>query len=62
MRAKPVANGEVLESLADLEREHIRKVVSAVKGNISEAARILGVTRKTLYEKMRRHDIPLERP
>ncbi|MGH9629872.1 MAG: sigma-54-dependent transcriptional regulator [Bryobacteraceae bacterium] len=42
------------ESLADLETEQIRKVLSTVGGNKSRAAKILGIERKTLYRKLER--------
>ena len=40
--------------LADVEAEHIRAVLAGTKGNRSHAARILGIDRKTLREKLRR--------
>ncbi|MDZ7315624.1 MAG: sigma-54 dependent transcriptional regulator [candidate division KSB1 bacterium] len=49
---------EVL-SLADVEREHIRKTLAAAGYNISRAARQLGIDRKTLYEKIRRYGLDL---
>jgi DNA-binding NtrC family response regulator len=39
-------------SLAELEREYIRKVLMEVGGNKSKAAEILGLDRKTLYRKL----------
>ncbi len=39
-------------SLADVEAEHIRRVLAGVKGNKSQAARILGIDRKTLRDKL----------
>lgn len=42
------------ESLADLEADQIKKVLSATAGNKSQAARILGIERKTLYRKLER--------
>ncbi|MDP4198653.1 MAG: sigma-54 dependent transcriptional regulator [Bacteroidota bacterium] len=39
-------------SLADVEREHIRRVLDAVHGNRTEAARILGISKPTLYAKL----------
>jgi len=49
-------NGEVREykSLAEVEREHIQKVLAGVGGNRSEASRILGISRSTLLEKLKR--------
>ena len=45
-----------LRSLADVEGEHIRAVVQGVDGNLTRAAEILGINRKTLREKMKRLD------
>jgi len=42
------------KSLAEVEREHIQKVLAAVGGNRSETARILGISRSTLLEKLKR--------
>jgi DNA-binding NtrC family response regulator len=39
-------------SLADVEREHIRHVLEAVRGNRTEAARVLGISKPTLYAKI----------
>jgi DNA-binding NtrC family response regulator len=46
---KPSEGGE--ESLAAIERRHILGVLDGCKGNKSEAARRLGVSRKTLERK-----------
>jgi two-component system response regulator HydG len=40
-----------LASLAEVERQHIRRVLEATHGNKSRAAVILGVDRRTLYRK-----------
>jgi transcriptional regulator with AAA-type ATPase domain len=39
--------------LETIEREHIQRVLLAHGGNISEAARVLGVHRRTLQRKLR---------
>jgi DNA-binding NtrC family response regulator len=39
-------------TLRDLEREYIKRVMESVHGNKTEAARILGVDRTTLYRKL----------
>lgn len=47
-------------SLAEMEIEHIRNVITSVGGNKTQAAEILGITRKTLREKLKHlaHDKP----
>jgi transcriptional regulator with PAS, ATPase and Fis domain len=41
-------------SLAEVEAEYVELILNAVKGNKTEAARILGISRKNLYEKLAR--------
>lgn len=41
-------------SLEQLETEHVRKVVDRCGGNVSKAAELLGITRQTLYAKMKK--------
>jgi DNA-binding NtrC family response regulator len=41
-------------TLAELEAEYIREVLAAARGNKSEAARVLGISRKNLYERLAR--------
>jgi DNA-binding NtrC family response regulator len=45
---------EHLRTLHDVENEHIRSVLEIVKGNRTRAARILGIDRKTLRERVKR--------
>jgi two-component system response regulator AtoC len=40
------------QTLAELEAEYIREVLADSRGNKSEAARTLGISRKNLYEKL----------
>ncbi|PWW03867.1 DNA-binding NtrC family response regulator [Hoeflea marina] len=47
--APKLTHGETLE---DIERRHILDVLEAVGGNRSEAARVLGVSRKTIERKL----------
>ncbi|MCC9603053.1 sigma-54 dependent transcriptional regulator [Stieleria sp. JC731] len=47
---------EELMSLEDLEERYIEHVLSVVEGNRTQAAKILGVDRKTLYRKLKRKD------
>jgi DNA-binding NtrC family response regulator len=53
-------NGEDFLSLDDIERLHIQTVLTATNRNMSRAAEILGVTRTTLYNKMRRFGLGLD--
>ena len=50
------------DRLAEMERDHIARVLAESHGNKSEAARRLGVERKTLYKKARRLGIDLHAP
>ncbi|MDK9708238.1 MAG: sigma-54 dependent transcriptional regulator [Desulforhopalus sp.] len=45
--------------VADAEKDHIIKVLQLTKGNRSRAAEILGVSRKTLWEKINLHHLDL---
>ena len=51
-RPAGVAAYEWNRSLAEIEREHIQRVLEAVRGNRTEAARILGISKPTLYAKL----------
>ena len=42
-------------TLAELEADYILETLAATKGNKSEAARLLGISRKNLYEKLARY-------
>jgi len=46
-------------SLEDLEKEIITLALSRTGGNKSRAARLVGLTRRTLYSRMEKHGIPL---
>jgi len=48
------APGEALDPLAHAEAEVVRKALDRAAGNRAEAARLLGVSRTTLWRKMRR--------
>lgn len=64
---KPWDNGELTRKLRDVldsesevqtldavETEHIRRTLDRCDGNLSEAAKLLGITRQTLYNKIKR--------
>jgi len=41
-------------TLDEMEKDHIRRTIDRCHGNLSQAAELLGITRQTLYNKMRR--------
>ena len=41
-------------SLDEVEQEHIRRTIDHCHGNLTHAAQLLGITRQTLYNKMKR--------
>lgn len=45
-------------SLAEMERFHIIEILNSVKGNKSQAAKILNISRSTLREKLKNYDLP----
>jgi len=44
-------------SLDELEALHIKRVLAVTEHNLSRAAEILGITRTTLYSKLRKYDV-----
>jgi DNA-binding NtrC family response regulator len=44
-------------TLEEMERRHIAEVLTHTGGNVSQAARVLGIDRVTLYNKMRKYQI-----
>jgi DNA-binding NtrC family response regulator len=53
-------HAEGANTLEDMERQHIVRVLQEHAGNKSRAARALGIERKTLYQKARRLGIDLQ--
>jgi transcriptional regulator with PAS, ATPase and Fis domain len=56
----PAGSGEDARdawSLEDLEREHIQRVLVRQKGNVTNTARQLGISRTTLWRKMHRYHL-----
>ena len=48
-----VEEDESVPSLRELEQAHIRRILQIAQGNKSKAARMLGIDRSTLYQKLR---------
>jgi transcriptional regulator of acetoin/glycerol metabolism len=44
-------------SLEEVERIHIEKILNRTEGNISKSSEILGVSRNTLYRKIKEYKI-----
>ena len=62
--ASPISEAErtsqfetLKKTLAEIERNHIMEVLEATKGDRSEAARILGIGKLTLYRKLQEYGI-----
>jgi two-component system response regulator HydG len=57
-----LANSALLgKSLKEMEKDHILNVLCETGGNYSKAARILGITRMTLYNKVREYDFDVKK-
>jgi DNA-binding NtrC family response regulator len=54
--------GASLASLAEVESRHLRTVLAACGGNRTQAAKILGIDRKTLREKLKGAEGPVNPP
>ncbi len=52
-----VALGRQVESLAEAERDLIRQTLDATEGNLSAAARLLGISRKRLYARIAKYGL-----
>jgi transcriptional regulator of acetoin/glycerol metabolism len=44
-------------SLADIEKEHIQRVLALHRGNATAAAKQLGISRTTLWRKLRQYGL-----
>jgi DNA-binding NtrC family response regulator len=57
MRYSVSEGADINKTIEEVEAQHIYNVLSHVKGNKTHAASILGIDRKTLREKLRKHKI-----
>lgn len=51
-----IDNNREVQTLERVETDHVRRTVEQCKGNVSRAAEMLGITRQTLYAKMKKQD------
>ncbi|MBI3310114.1 MAG: AAA family ATPase, partial [Serratia liquefaciens] len=58
-RTSPGQSTEPSSRLEDNERAHIIQVIGASDGNLRQAARLLGLSRTTLYNKINKWQIDL---
>ena len=54
----PVGTIEIPRSLAEMEREQIQRALAFTRGHQGRAAEVLGISRKSLWEKRRRYELP----
>jgi DNA-binding NtrC family response regulator len=59
-RRTPVAFGEGLATLDDVEKDYIAYVLKAAGHNLKKTAGILGISRTTLYNKLAKYGLPRE--
>jgi len=60
MRFSALREPSLNRTLAEVEAEYIRNVLTSVGGNKTIAAKVLGIDRKTLREKLGRIESPPE--
>jgi two-component system response regulator AtoC len=51
------ASSTLSHIISKAEKSHIIKILKTTKGNKTKAAEILGISRKTLWEKIKSYDI-----
>ncbi|MDW7679175.1 MAG: sigma-54 dependent transcriptional regulator, partial [bacterium] len=57
LKSTPMEKDDSVKSLEQLEREHILSTLEQTNWNRSKSARLLGIDRKTLYDKLKRYRI-----
>jgi two-component system, NtrC family, response regulator AtoC len=56
-KAEALPRPGAMASLEEVEKRHVAAVLAHTRGNVSQSARILGIDRVTLYNKMRKYAI-----
>jgi two-component system response regulator HydG len=59
VKTSKASTGETFPPMTDVEKVHILEALEATGGNKRETARLLGISRDTLYRKMKKYGIPL---
>ncbi len=54
---KPAAQSKALPTLDQLERDHIRAALHSAQGHRAQAAKILGISERNLYRKLKDYDL-----
>lgn len=54
---EPQQEQETVKTLKETEREMLLRALSESRGNCAQAARLLGISRSTLYDKLKKHGI-----
>jgi DNA-binding NtrC family response regulator len=57
LRQETRQDARALRTMEEMEEVHIRRVMAVVGGNRSEAAKVLGMTRTTLWRKLKRYGL-----
>jgi len=57
LRVEEKGNDAGVTSLEAMEKEHIQRILREMDGNVTQSARVLGIDRATLYNKMKKYEI-----
>lgn len=56
---RPLCVGSLNKTLNEIEKQRIIDALKASGGNKSKAAKMLGINRAGLYQKLKKHGIPI---
>ncbi len=60
-RMETLDSEEDNNSIEEVEKKHIQKIIDKTGGNIAQASNILGITRLTLYKKIEKYKLKVDR-